>query len=81
MIHLAKTTVVVLLACAFVSFAHSQEADKKSSEYCSFKKRNNPNPLPQHELSPGTPTHSFDVLDYRLEAGTFVQTKSLLLIK
>lgn len=60
-----KTIVVALLVSVFVSFVNGQEAVKKGSEYCSQKKMNNPNAM-QQILSPGTPWHSFDVLNYKL---------------
>lgn len=41
---------------------------QKASEWCSWKKRNNPNPLPDLTLmSPGAPRHSYDVLNYKLD--------------
>lgn len=41
---------------------------QKASEWCSWKKRNNPDPLPDLTLmSPGAPRHSYDVLNYKLD--------------
>jgi aminopeptidase N len=38
----------------------------KGSDYCSYKKMHNPNPLLSLGDSPNTPKHKFDVLNYQL---------------
>jgi aminopeptidase N len=58
--------VLICILLTSTVMAQSPESSRKGSEYCSLKKQNNPNQLQSMEFSPGTPKHSFDVLDYKL---------------
>ncbi len=66
MLERSKTIAAVVLTSVFMNFAHGQQAYKKGSEYCSEKKMNNPDHV-QEILSPGSPNHSFNVLNYKLD--------------
>ena len=45
---------------------YNQPVFTKGSDYCSYKKMHNPNPILTLGDSPNTPKHKFDVLNYQL---------------
>jgi len=57
---------LVLAMCYALPGLAQVEASKKGAEYCSEKKMSSWSVDPL-ALSPGTPRHSYDVLDYRLD--------------
>jgi aminopeptidase N len=62
-----KKTIPLLFLLSFtVSALFAQPQFTKGSDYCSYKKMHNPNPIFNLGDSPNTPKHKFDVLDYKL---------------
>ncbi len=52
---------------SFLSTAlFAQSPEMTGHDYCSYKKRHNPNPILDPGDSPNTPKHKFDVLNYQL---------------
>ncbi len=51
---------------SFIASSYAQPQFTKGSDYCSYKKMHNPNPILDLGDSPNTPKHKFDVLDYKL---------------
>ena len=56
--------IVILVICLSAIF--SQPNFQKGSEYCSFKKSNSRYIFSNADISPNSPRHSYDVLDYKL---------------
>ncbi|MDL1893719.1 T9SS type A sorting domain-containing protein [Sphingobacteriales bacterium CHB3] len=58
-----------LLVIMCVGYVQAQSFDpaRKGAEYCAEKKQNSIHQFDRLALSPGSPKHSFDVLDYKLD--------------
>jgi aminopeptidase N len=62
-----KKTIPLLFLLSFMATSlFAQPQFTKGSDYCSYKKMHNPNPILDIGDSPNTPKHKFDVLDYKL---------------
>lgn len=64
-------SIIVLLLTFYNAFSQNFET---GAEYCSFKKSNNPHLVDL--LSPNSPKHSYDVLDYKLNLDIYNCFKS-----
>ena len=61
-----KKIISLLFLMSFIASSYAQPQFTKGSDYCSYKKMHNPNPILDLGDSPNTPKHKFDVLDYKL---------------
>lgn len=60
-------TVFLVMSVAVMNAFSQDLSSRKGAEYCSQKKMHAENVLEPDFLSPGSPRHAYDVLDYKLE--------------